>query len=108
MHVHTGMARTAIGFIVSRAVGPAVTRHRVTRQLRHLMRDRSAALPPGTGVVVRAMPAAAGRTSADLGRCLDAALGRALDRPAAGAIGRGEPGPDDGARIVGRVEDRTS
>ncbi len=76
------MGSTSVGFIVSRAVGNAVTRNRVTRQLRHLMRDRYRSLPPGTGVVVRALPAAAGRRSADLGGSLDRALGRALTRAA--------------------------
>ncbi|MEJ7704211.1 MAG: ribonuclease P protein component [Geodermatophilaceae bacterium] len=82
VHVCPDMRCTAVGFIVSRAVGNAVTRNRVTRQLRHLMRDRYRSLPPGTGVVVRALPAAAGRSSADLGRSLDRALARALDRAA--------------------------
>jgi len=82
VHVHPGMASTSVGFIVSRAVGDAVTRHRVTRQLRHLMRDRYPTLPPGTGVVVRASPAAAGRTSGDLGTSLDRALDRARTRTA--------------------------
>lgn len=80
VHVAPGMSHTSVGFIVSRAVGDAVTRHRVTRRLRHLMRERYQSLPPGTGVVVRALPAAAGRTSADLGTSLDRALGRAMDR----------------------------
>ncbi|MDQ3715752.1 MAG: ribonuclease P protein component [Actinomycetota bacterium] len=80
VHVSPGMGSTSVGFIVSRAVGNAVTRNRVTRQLRHLMRDRYRSLPPGTGVVVRALPAAAGRSSADLGGSLDRALGRALTR----------------------------
>lgn len=84
VHVHLGMVRTAIGFLVSRAVGNAVTRHRVTRQLRHLMATRCSDLPAGTGVVVRALPAAAGRSSADLAPSLDRALVRALDRASSG------------------------
>ena len=69
-----------VGFIVSRAVGPAVVRNRVRRRLRHLLRDRLAALPRGLDVVVRVHPPAAGMTSAALGRELDAALARAGDR----------------------------
>ncbi len=74
------MTHTSVGFIVSRAVGNAVIRHRVTRQLRHLMRDRYASLPAGTGVVVRALPSAAGRSSAELAASLDRALERAVSR----------------------------
>lgn len=92
VHVHPGMDCTSVGFIVSRAVGDAVTRHRVTRQLRHLMRERYRALPDGTGVVVRALPAAAGRTSVVLGSALDHALGRALQR-----AGGSSPAADGGS-----------
>jgi ribonuclease P protein component len=73
-------ASTRAGFIVSKAVGNAVMRHRVARQLRHLVRDRLTALPPGSAVVVRALPAAAGQPSEALGRDLDAALRRVLSR----------------------------
>jgi ribonuclease P protein component len=64
-----------VGFVVSRAVGGAVVRNRVRRRLRHLFRERLAALPVGSVVVVRALPAAAAASSdelrADLGRCLE-------------------------------------
>lgn len=63
-----------VGFVVSRAVGNAVTRNRVQRRLRHLVRAHLEALPAGGLLVVRALPRAAGATSdrlgADLDRCL--------------------------------------
>jgi ribonuclease P protein component len=65
-----------VGFVVGRAVGGSVCRHRVARQLRHLMRDRLDRLPPASLLVIRALPAAAGRDSAALGVDLDSALGR--------------------------------
>jgi ribonuclease P protein component len=67
------------GFVVSKAVGPAVVRNRVKRRLRHLVRERLPLLPPGSLVVVRALPPAAAAEYADLGRDLDAALRRVLD-----------------------------
>jgi ribonuclease P protein component len=67
-----------VGFVVGRAVGGAVRRNRVTRQLRHLMRDRLDRLPGGARLVVRAQPSAFGRSSAELGRDLDGALARLL------------------------------
>lgn len=64
-----------MGFVVSRAVGPAVTRNLVKRRLRHLCRDRLAVLPPGSMLVVRALPAAASASyeelAVELDRCLD-------------------------------------
>ena len=76
-------AHPQIGFVVSRAVGPAVTRNRVKRRLRHLVRDRIDALPPATVLVVRALPAAATASYETLGEDLDVLLRRAVRRPAA-------------------------
>lgn len=84
----SGPAR--VGFVVSKAVGGAVLRHRVSRRLRHLMRDRIGALPAGTLVVVRALPPAATATSRDLGEDLDAAF-RKLRMP----VRLDEPSPTD-------------
>jgi ribonuclease P protein component len=71
-----------VGFVVGRAVGGSVGRHRVARQLRHLVRSRLDRLPAGSLLVIRALPAAAGLDSASLGVDLDSALGRLLRVPA--------------------------
>jgi ribonuclease P protein component len=78
-----------VGFVVSKAVGHAVTRNLVKRRLRHLVRERLGAraggLPPRGMLVVRALPAAAGATYDDLAdeldRCLEK-LGRTTRSPA--------------------------
>jgi ribonuclease P protein component len=67
---------TSVGFVVSKAVGSAVDRNRVKRQLRHLMRERLGSLPDGTKVVVRALPSSAGSPSSTLANDLDTALAR--------------------------------
>jgi ribonuclease P protein component len=69
-----------VGFIVSRAVGPAVVRNRVKRRLRELMRGRIASLPGGCLLVLRAHPAAASARQADLAADLDLVIGRLLRR----------------------------
>jgi ribonuclease P protein component len=69
-------ASPRVGFVVGRTVGGAVVRHRVQRRLRHLMRGRLAALPGGALVVVRALPASAGASSAALDDDLAGALRR--------------------------------
>jgi ribonuclease P protein component len=71
-----------VGFVVGRAVGNSVVRHRTVRLLRHLVRDRLDRLPAGSMLVVRALPPAAEADSATLGRDLDGALGRLLPEPA--------------------------
>ena len=77
-----GSEPVRVGFVVSKAVGPAVTRNRVKRRLRHLMRERLAGLDDGSLLVVRAQPAAAAATYADLGDELDRCLARVLVKAA--------------------------
>lgn len=92
VHLHSGAtdphasgesaSPTRAGFVVSKAVGGAVIRTQVKRRLRHLIRDRLLELPPGSLVVVRALPGAGDAESAQLARDLDAALRRLLGRGA--------------------------
>lgn len=73
-----------IGFIVSRAVGPAVVRNRVRRRLRHLAAGYLQVLPGGSLLVLRANPPAATASQADLAADLGLVL-RALLRRQGGA-----------------------
>jgi ribonuclease P protein component len=72
-----------VGFVVSKAVGGAVVRNRVSRRLRHLVRDRLPVLAPEVDLVVRALPPAASASSKELAEDLDAALRRLRLLPAA-------------------------
>lgn len=67
-----------VGFVVSKAVGNAVTRNRVRRRLRHLVREQLLRLPAFGVLVVRALPASAGASSEVLAADLDHCLGRVL------------------------------
>lgn len=64
----------AVGFVVSKGVGNAVTRNRVKRRLRALTAERLTAVPSGTDLVVRALGPAADADYATLGHELDGAL----------------------------------
>lgn len=66
---------------MSKAVGNAVVRNRVKRRLRHLIRARLALFPPGSLVVVRALPGAGEADHEQLARDLDTALQRLLGGP---------------------------
>ena len=66
------------GLVVSKAVGNSVVRHRTSRRLRHLLRDRLEDLPAGTRVVVRAGAGAGAAPSSALAVELDSALRSAL------------------------------
>jgi ribonuclease P protein component len=68
--IGVGRSGPRIGFVVSGALGNAVTRNRVKRRLRHLARAHVAETPVGTDLVVRALPratAAPAEVPADLG-----------------------------------------
>lgn len=65
-----------VGFVVSKAVGPAVLRNQVKRRLRHLAREQISSLPGSAVLVVRALPAAASASYDVLQADLTAALAR--------------------------------
>jgi ribonuclease P protein component len=76
-----------VGFVVSRAVGPAVTRNRVKRRLRELMRGYLQLLPGGSLLVVRANAAAAHASQPDLAADLDSVISRLLRRQVGARVG---------------------
>ncbi len=65
---------------MSKAVGNAVERNRVKRRLRGLLSSRIGELHDGEKLVVRALPAASGASSAELAGDLGVALDRARRR----------------------------
>jgi len=72
-----------VGFVVSRAVGNAVTRNRVKRRLRHLAAKRIPTTPTGTDLVVRALPRSAtapAELDADLPSAWSSVVGRLAER----------------------------
>lgn len=73
------------GLVVSGAVGGSVVRKAVSRRLRHVLAPVLPTLPADTDLVVRALPASAGASSAELAADLAAAL-RSL------GLGAGRPG----------------
>jgi ribonuclease P protein component len=83
VHLHTdGMSARPprAGLVVSKAVGNAVVRNRVKRRLRHQVAPLLSALPAGTTVVLRALPPAAGASSAELGEELRHGVARCVGR----------------------------
>lgn len=66
---YTNEADRKVGFVVAKNVGNSVVRHRVYRRLRHVVRELLPALRVRS-LVVRAQPAAAQASSAELRRAL--------------------------------------
>ena len=79
----TAAVEPRVGFVVSKAVGGSVVRHRVQRRLRHLVRPHLARLAGSGTLVVRALPPSARAGSGTLDADLDACLRRVLQRRAA-------------------------
>jgi ribonuclease P protein component len=61
-----GQCNVRLGLAVGKGVGPAVVRNRVKRRLRELFRRHKALVPGGYDLFVRAVPASASATYAEL------------------------------------------
>ena len=73
-----GPSGPRVGFVVSKAVGGAVTRNRTKRVLRHLVADRLPGIPASVDLVVRANPASSTATTPQLAAELDRTLAAVL------------------------------
>lgn len=67
-----------VGLVISKAVGPAVIRHRVARRVRHVAHALLADLDPTDRLVIRALPRSGNVPSALLKKQLRSGLRRAL------------------------------
>lgn len=89
---HTsGPQPVRVGFVVSKAVGNAVTRNRVKRRLRHLVAGMLVSFPQDVHMVVRALPAAAtqpDRVADDLTGATRTVLRQLAAMPSRSAAGR--------------------
>jgi ribonuclease P protein component len=73
----TGESTAArFGFIISKQVGNAVVRNTVRRRLKAVCAEALAGVPEGTDVVIRALPASATATFAELSEDVNRCLGR--------------------------------
>jgi ribonuclease P protein component len=79
----TGESTAArFGFIISKQVGNAVVRNSVRRRLKAVCAEALPRVPEGTDVVIRALPASATATYAELSADVNRCLGRLTPTPA--------------------------
>lgn len=76
VHLAPSTEGVRVGIVVNKAVGIAVVRNRVKRRLREVTRERLSTLPGPCALVVRALPAAATATQAELAADFDRCLQR--------------------------------
>jgi ribonuclease P protein component len=74
------------GFIVGRAVGPAVRRNRLRRRMQHLVASRLDRFPTGTLLVVRVTARAAELRAADFARVASQLIDRAVGTATPGVL----------------------
>ncbi|MGO2718975.1 MAG: ribonuclease P protein component [Brachybacterium tyrofermentans] len=67
-----------VGFVVSKRIGNAVVRNRVTRRLREIVRPQFEGLPAGSAIVLRALPGIDEQPFDELEAELASALGSAV------------------------------
>lgn len=72
-----GLAGTRVGFATGKNLGDAVTRNRVRRRLRVVLRTLGPRLVAGQDLLIIARPGAAAATSAAVGQGLERLLGAA-------------------------------
>lgn len=70
-------ATPRLGLIVNSTIGGSVVRHRISRKLRHLLREHLSALPPHSQVVVRVL-----RNVEDYSVDLNKAISQTLEKVA--------------------------
>ncbi len=71
-----GQGPPRVGITVGKDCGNSVARHRLSRRIRGAMAQHIDALPPGSGVVIRALPGA--EHTRDLSHVLASAFQRVL------------------------------
>ena len=85
VHAHVDSSDVRVGgprfgLVVSKAVGDSVTRHRVSRRLRHIAAELVAEADPDLWVVIRANPASVTASHEELLRDLRTGLAAASAR----------------------------
>jgi ribonuclease P protein component len=76
-HIAPGQTpETRFAFAVGKNVGNSVTRHKVTRQLRHLVMANFGKFPAGSNIVVRALPGIELSSHSQLQQNFDTALAK--------------------------------
>jgi len=79
LHVAREMSQsTKVAFAVGKSVGNSVVRHLITRRLRHILARDLGLLPAGSFVVVRALPATATASYAELEENVSFALAKVM------------------------------
>ncbi len=74
----TSQKNSQIGLIVSKVVGNSVARHKISRQLRNIVKDLLPTIPTNIQLVIRALPAINGKEYSDINQTLIESINKSI------------------------------
>ena len=74
----TSQKNSQIGLIVSKVVGNSVVRHKISRQLRNVVKDLLPTIPTNIQLVIRALPAITGKEYLDINQTLTESINKSI------------------------------
>jgi len=74
----TSQKNSQIGLIVSKVVGNSVARHKISRQLRNVVKDLLPTIPTNIQLVIRALPAITGKEYLDINQTLIESINKSI------------------------------
>jgi ribonuclease P protein component len=74
----TSQKNSQIGLIVSKVVGNSVVRHKISRQLRNVVKDLLPTIPNNIQIVIRALPAITEKEYSDINQTLIESINKSI------------------------------
>jgi len=74
----TSQKNSQIGLIVSKVVGNSVARHKISRQLRNVVKDLLPTIPNNIQIVIRALPSITEKEYSDINQTLIESINKSI------------------------------
>ena len=74
----TSQKNSQIGLIVSKVVGNSVIRHKISRQLRNIVKDLLPTIPNNIQIVIRALPSITEKEYSDINQTLIESINKSI------------------------------
>ena len=74
----TSQKNSEIGLIVSKVVGNSVVRHKVSRQIRNVVKEMLETIPGNIQIVIRALPAITDKDFSDINKILSESINKSI------------------------------
>ena len=74
----TSQKNSEIGLIVSKVVGNSVVRHKVSRQIRNVVKEMLETIPGNIQIVIRALPAITDKDFSEINKILSESINKSI------------------------------